>query len=63
MAQTVSFGVIGFTGSQSKPVNQALNSTITYSPAVSRQSFGSLRPITADPVLIHTDTRRRSSSM
>ena len=61
MANTVSFGVIGFTGSQSKPVTSAPNPTIVHSTVVGRRSFGQLKP-TANREVFHLVTRRRSSA-
>jgi len=61
MANTVSFGVIGFTGSQPKPAISAPNPTIVHSTVVGRRSFGSLKSMPSREVS-HLVTRRRSSA-
>ena len=61
MANTVSFGVIGSTGSQFKPVTSAPNPTIVHSTVVGRRSFGQLKSMPGREVF-HLVTRRRSSA-
>jgi len=61
MANTVTFGVIGSTDLQSKPVTSAPNSTIVHSTVVGRRSFGSLKSMPSREVF-HLVTRRRSSA-
>jgi len=61
MANTVSFGVIGFTGTQSKPETCAPTSTIVHSTVVGRRSFGQLKSNTSREVF-HLVTLRRSSA-
>ena len=61
MANTVSFGVIGHTGTQSKPDICAPTSTIVHSTVVGRRSFGALKT-TSDREVYHLVTRRRSSA-
>ena len=61
MANTVSFGVIGFTGTQSKPALVRPTSTLVHSTVVGRRSFGQLKSMTGSEVS-HLVTRRRSSA-
>ena len=48
MANTVSFGVIGFTGTQSKPATCAPTSTIVHSTVVGRRSFNLVSDLRVD---------------
>ena len=61
MANTVSFGVIGSTGTQSKPETCAPLPTIVHSTVVGRRSFGELKS-TSNREVSHLVTRRRSSA-
>ena len=61
MANTVSFGVIGFTGIHSVTPSMRPTSTLVHSTVVGRRSFGQLKSMTGSEVS-HLVTRRRSSA-